>query len=680
MTRYTTPGAYIEWQDATGAPPSQLRTDVTGFVGLAARGPIDTPVPVESFRQFQSHFGSFIGGGFLAYAVRAFFDNGGRRCWVVRVAAASGARPPAASSRMLPAAAGLPKWRWRVAASTPGTWGDALTIAVTRVAPARTVGRFLGTSRRYLDVASVAGFVRGDLIELLQPGAAAVYRVVSSVDAAARRLYVVHPEPGAGLPYDRLLAGLDPDRAVQIASLAYSIAVREAGRPVALYPLLSPVPEHPRYGPAILPAPAYPALGGASSPLPTGATRPPPAPPPITIEELAADGDAWALAAPLGVTTGAVLALSGGAEGLADITTYDWAGAPAATADSDALWRQKTRGLRAINIVDEIAILAAPDLVVRPVFPPTYDAPESPLRNPCLPCPPPPPEVVLHQPLPTDEFPPAFSDEELFLLQSTLVQLCEERRDRVAILDAPPATADDAARGFPQLVEWRHRFDTRAAALYWPWLHVVDPLAAAPTRLVPPCGHVAGLYAQLDNEIGVHRAPANRVLAWAEDVSAAVDDERHGELNSLGVNVVRVDPGRGLRVMGARTMSSDPTWRFINVRRLVLMIMKAIDVATQWAVFEPNDAPTRGRITQALVEFLTALWRRGALQGAAAEAAFIVRCDETNNPPEAHDEGRMLAEVALAPSRPFEFVVLRLGREGNQFVVEEPGAPAGRIA
>jgi uncharacterized protein len=139
----------------------------------------------------------------------------------------------------------------------------------------------------------------------------------------------------------------------------------------------------------------------------------------------------------------------------------------------------------------------------------------------------------------------------------------------------------------------------------------------------------------------------------------------------LGVNVLTAEPGRGLRVVGARTLSSDPDWRFVNVRRVVMMVMKAIDVATQWAVFEPNDDTTRMRITQSISELLDALWRRGAFVGAVPAAAFQVVCDETNNPPEQRANGQLLAEVRIAPSSPFEFVVLRVGRKENAFDIEE---------
>jgi hypothetical protein len=212
--------------------------------------------------------------------------------------------------------------------------------------------------------------------------------------------------------------------------------------------------------------------------------------------------------------------------------------------------------------------------------------------------------VTLHQPPLSFEVPPLFSDDQVYQMQSYLVQLCEERNDRFALLDPTAAMAEDESQGVALVEEWRNRFETRNAALYFPWLHVADPLAVAPTRRVPPSGHVAGLCAQLDLSIGVHRAPANVVMAWAEDVTIAVDDARHGLLNTQGIDVLRAQPGLGLRVLGARTLSSDPSWRYVNVRRLMLMLMKALNVYSQWAVFEPNDSVTRRRLTQSITELL----------------------------------------------------------------------------
>lgn len=667
MAAYSKPGAYIEWQDASQASITPLRTDIAGFVGLAACGPIDTPVPVESTRQFEAHFGSFIGGGFLAYAVRGFFENGGQRCWIVRVAAANGGSPAAPATLTLAAPDGTP--RWTVAASSAGVWGDGISIAVSAIAPARTVTVAGVASGRFVDVASVANFQRADLLCLTQPGLATpIYRVLSYVDAKRRRLYFVNPNPAQTLPYDRILDGYDRNQPLQIQSLAYAIAVRQNGWPVAFFKSVTLIPEHPDYGGLVLAPATYPLVLAPGAPLPAP-------PPPIVIVELATDPQA--IAQPLAIVAGTTLTLSGGADGLADLTTDDFVGSPASPGDSDTEKRLELRGLRALDLVDEVAIVAAPDIVVQPELPPTYATPAPPPINPCLRCPPPPPPGVTHQPPLSTEMPPQFSDDQVFLMQSTMIELCEARNDRFAILDPTAAMAEDAAQGFALVEEWRTRFETRNAALYYPWLHVIDPLAVAPTRRVPPSGHVAGLYAQIDNQLGVQRAPANRALSWAEDVTLALDDARHGELNLMGVDVLRALPGLGLRVLGARTLSSDPSWRFVNVRRLMLMIIKAIDLATQWAVFEPNDNRTRTRLTQTLSEFFLGLWQRGALVGPSPDQSFAVKCDETNNPAATRDLGQLLCDVAVAPAQPFEYVVLRLGRQANAFEVEERGTVTG---
>jgi phage tail sheath protein FI len=150
-----------------------------------------------------------------------------------------------------------------------------------------------------------------------------------------------------------------------------------------------------------------------------------------------------------------------------------------------------------------------------------------------------------------------------------------------------------------------------------------------------------------------------------------VGDSIHGVLNPAGINAIRCLGGRGIRVFGARTVSSDTDWKFVNVRRLMIMIEKAIDHSTQWAVFEPNDFTTRSKITLALIGFLYSLWQQGALAGKTAEAAFFVKCDEEINTPEDRESGRLLAIVGVAPSQPFEFVVLRVGRIDNAFEVAE---------
>jgi hypothetical protein len=244
-----------------------------------------------------------------------------------------------------------------------------------------------------------------------------------------------------------------------------------------------------------------------------------------------------------------------------------------------------------------------------------------------------------------------------------MVLQCELKRDRFALLDAPFDASTDPLEGIRGIVAWRSRFDSKYAALYFPWVRVLDQLVAnEPTRLVPPSGHVAGTVAGTDLAIGVHKAPANRRIEWAVDTSAPIDDERHGLLNAAGINAMLTTGGRGLRVQGARTVSSDPDWRFVNVRRLISMIEKALESALQWSVFEPNEALTRARATMSITIFLLGLHEAGMLAGGTPDESFVVKCDLDNNPPAERDLGRLIVEIGVAPSKPFEFVVLRVGR------------------
>jgi phage tail sheath protein FI len=190
-------------------------------------------------------------------------------------------------------------------------------------------------------------------------------------------------------------------------------------------------------------------------------------------------------------------------------------------------------------------------------------------------------------------------------------------------------------------------------------------------RDTPPSGHVAGVYARTDLQRGVQRAPANAELEWAQDVTVAVGPELHGVLNEAGINTIRVLPGRGIRLHGARTTSSDADWRYVNVRRLLLMIERSVARAVRWVVFEPNDAVLRSLVALSIGSFLESLWRRGALLGTQPEEAFFVRCDETNNPRAVRDAGGLVAEVGVAVVKPAEFVVFRVARTHDELEVTE---------
>jgi phage tail sheath protein FI len=236
----------------------------------------------------------------------------------------------------------------------------------------------------------------------------------------------------------------------------------------------------------------------------------------------------------------------------------------------------------------------------------------------------------------------------------------------------------DALFGIRGVLDWRSRFESAFAALTYPWVKVSDPVGApGDVRLVPAAGHVAGLVAATDLATGVHRAPANVELGWALGGSVPVSEAQHGILNQAGVNVARTVGSRGFRLLGARTLSSDPDWRYLNVRRLVSMVEKALGIALQWAVFEPNGFLTRARATMSVTFFLQSLHEQGMFAGRTPEESFFVRCDLDNNPPEQRDLGRLLVEVGVAPVQPFEFVVLRVGRVRDSIEVLSGGVALG---
>jgi phage tail sheath protein FI len=263
------------------------------------------------------------------------------------------------------------------------------------------------------------------------------------------------------------------------------------------------------------------------------------------------------------------------------------------------------------------------------------------------------------------EQPPLFSASDVYAVQRALVEHCEQQRDRVALLD-PPFAADVG-----DVESWRARFDSKYAALYYPWVLVYDAMSASLVRAIPPSGHVAGVCARVDLAVGVHVAPANQDLAWAVGVGMELDAERHGLLNSLGVNCIRPTPGRGIRIVGARTVSSDPSWRFLNVRRLMCMIEEAVEESTQWTTFEPNNPALQDALAVSIRSFLEQLWGRGALVGGTPDEAFFVKCDGDTNPPSEGANGRLLAVVGVAPVRPAEFVVFRIGRTHDELEVIE---------
>jgi uncharacterized protein len=282
-------------------------------------------------------------------------------------------------------------------------------------------------------------------------------------------------------------------------------------------------------------------------------------------------------------------------------------------------FRQPATGLEALGEIDDIAIVACPDTVT-------------------------------------------LADDQQQAAVGNLIQHCERLRYRIAVVDPPRDSS------ISQVREFRSQFDTKYGALYYPWVRLVDPTRkpdpGGPTPMLdlPPSGYVAGIYARSDIERGVHKAPANEVVLGIDSFVTNVTFDRQSVLNPEGINALRFFEGRANRVWGARTMSSDPEWKYVNVRRLFIYLEHSIDRSTQWAVFEPNNERLWASIRQTIEDFLLATWRTGALMGTRPEEAFFVRCDRTTMTQNDLDNGRLICLIGVAPTYPAEFVIFRIGQ------------------
>lgn len=272
-----------------------------------------------------------------------------------------------------------------------------------------------------------------------------------------------------------------------------------------------------------------------------------------------------------------------------------------------------------------------------------------------------------------------------FNQQRELLEHCETRKDRFAILDGPIVSAGDMDV---------QASDKGYGAAYVPWVKVTKPSwfngdqdhisVSGPLRrklikagknelYVPPSGHMAGLYARVDGDRGVHKAPANEILMGITGLSQNINRIEQGQYNDRGINVVRIFKDRGIRVWGARTLAtkSDPSWKYINVRRLFIMVEQSIMNGMQWSVFEPNDHNLWAKLNRDVRAYLLRVWRSGALFGRTAEEAFYVKCDDETNPRYLIDAGQVNVQIGICPVKPAEFVVFSIGQWDGGALISE---------
>ncbi|MHA6534209.1 phage tail sheath family protein [Paenibacillus sp. BAC0078] len=247
-----------------------------------------------------------------------------------------------------------------------------------------------------------------------------------------------------------------------------------------------------------------------------------------------------------------------------------------------------------------------------------------------------------------------------------MLNYCKLRKDCIFIVDPPHGLSPMEVKDFKEGAGnySGNSFNTSYGALYYPWVYINDPLTGK-QKLVPPSGAVAGTYAYVDSVRGVHKAPAGTTDGYLDSVvgiEKVITKAEQELLNPDGINVIRSLP-EGICVWGARTLSSDSEWNYVNVRRLMMYIEESLDEGSQWVVFEPNDPSLWGKVKRNLTAFLTRVWRDGALYGTTQEEAFFVKVDEENNPPAVRDVGQLIIEVGVAPVKPAEFVIIRVSQK-----------------
>ena len=575
MAEYLAPGVYVEETSFRAKSIEGVGTSTTAFVGLTLKGPTAiTPDLLTSFADFERIYGGLgdlqLGStrltNYLAYAVQAYFANGGSRLYVSRVLPSSATKGISADLVT----------DVRFQARFSGEVGNGQVKLSEKVTP---------ISRGTLKKAPLGSILRINSQEpkyfLKQTDNQTLddWKDVASNPLTDENLVITPTPPTPPTPTPSSLT-------LDLITLNVLLIDRD-GNEIS-YEDLGYSPSHPRWLGTILPEQPARRADVLNNPFAikvVSSTLPPP----------------LALRSAFAATK--LVALTGGTIGsLPTLQDYQ-------------------NSLKTLEALDDISILAAPG----------YSA----------------------------------FEESLYQgIEQALLTYVERRRAyQIAILDTPPKADFTGARAA------RSRLDSTKAALYYPWVVVTNPLASPsdariPSEIaLPPSGFISGIYARNDVERGVYKAPANEIVRGALRFETDINFAQQEVLNPLGINCLRFFPGRGYRVWGARTVSSDPEWKYVNVRRYFNYLEASIDRSTQWVVFEPNGERLWSNIRETLDAFLFNEWRSGALLGSQPEQAFFVRCDRSTMTQNDLDNGRLICLIGVAALKPAEFVIFRIGQK-----------------
>lgn len=613
MPEYLAPGVYVEETSFRSKSIEGVSTTTTGFVGPARYGPLDLePEIITSLGEFERTYGdrqklnfSDAAGmdNYLWHAVRAFFEEGGKRLYISRVFKRRSANDTGQASATLPSGGGANAVT--ITARFPGEAGN-MRVRFDLLVGQNILGRDENGNVRAAGLLDKDVVWMGDIASPISSplNSGQLFRV--SVDQATQTFRFT----SGGSPVEELqLNQLNPEGGDVVRSVTVSVTV---------------IPNDPSIFPetwAALPAePGHLQAGMPDSISAKFAAIP---------NNLAQARSLPIVITPgTGVATGIdVLEALFGFESTTFTTpdnprfveialTNGNDGARPTATEYEGVEEPKKTGLKIFEDIDDISIVAAPGSTFG--YETTYRADANTIIN-------------------------------------NLIRHARTMRYRIAVLDS------GADQSISQVRAQRARFDSSYAALYYPWVRVLDPVTRKEIHL-PPSGFVAGIYARNDINRAVYKAPANEVVNLALGFEKLLNKSQQDVLNPEGINCFRFFEGRGFRLWGARTISSDPEWKYVNLRRYFAYLEHSIDKGTQWAVFEPNGEALWGNVRRTIEDFMFNEYQMGALLGDKPEKAYFVKCDRSTMTQNDLDNGRLVCLVGLAPLRPAEFVIIRIGQ------------------
>ena len=568
MAEYLSPGIYVEEFDSGPSPMQGVGTSVAGFVGLAEKGPVSgAPILVTSPSDFSRKFGGYLQSNefgeyrFLAHAVNHFFNNGGSKLFIVRVAPADAKSASYTSVDK--------KKSILIEAKNPGIWGNSISLYFepTFENKSQIMKDLDGTGKYKLK--NAFGFDKGDIVCIQGLKDIQFSKIINT-----HQNTITLPEAFKGKVVD---TGLLPKVVIKTCEMNVVI---ECDNIVEKYENVSFNIDSPRHLEKVL----------SKSELVNIKVVDP--------SEVVAPFDYLKEIFNMPKNENIKISLSNGSNGsVKKLSDADFIG-------KDNGPGERT-GIQSFLDNSNINILAVPGITSANV-------------------------------------------------QLSLVSQCENLGSRFAILDIPLK-----AKSVSEVSSRRDLIDSDYCALYHPWLRVYDPLDKRDIY-IPPSGSIAGIYARSDNAHGVHKAPANEIVNNCNGLSVNYNSAEQDFLNPKGINAIRSFPGAGIRVWGARTASSKPLWKYVNIRRLFIYIEESIKANTSWVVFEPNDARLWSRVRMTIETFLGGIWSSGALVGGSPDEAFFVDIGNNTMTKDDIDNGRLICIIGVAPVKPAEFVIFRI--------------------